>query len=264
MKSKSVNDERGSLHIILIIIATIAVIGSLGFVFWSNFLSKNRVVEHTVTPPSSKAFCLKDENITASKGVFCSEEIGIKLAIPSFLTGKLTKVDNYEIFQGGLDYNTRESAGHSERVYRASITGDDNFTLTIAQEPIRTGFVDVGYKLSSTYYDRETGDLTLVDSLGSYYDSTTDKYTPLGNTYSKGEVVPSFYVDNIRVFEGGLGDAGMVANTYFFVIGKKIVKISLHYSDYMGPVATDPTTIDADGVFEEFKNSIRNIKTIAR
>lgn len=261
MKGKSINDERGSLHIIFVIIAIIAVIGSLGFVFWNNFLGKSQVTEQKITPPSSKKFCLKDENLTASKGVFCSEEIGIKFTIPNFFAGKLRQVDNFEVFQGGLDYHARESAGFSEKTYSANISGNDHFTLTIAREPLRTGYLNVGHANTNTYYDQDTGDLTLVKYPSITYDSTTET-TTLSGSYEKADVVPSFYVSSVRIFKGTIGDAGVLQNNYIGVIKNKLVTISLMHDGYMGDPANDPTTIDANKVFEDFDKSIKNIKII--
>ena len=206
-----------------------------------------------------KDFCSNGENVKAENGTFCSNEIGIKFTVPSIFVNKLVKADNYEVFEGLLDPTTKKSIGPSENVYRATISGNDNFTFTVAQEPLRTGYVDVGHELQGAYYDQATGDLTLVDTPTSHYDSTTNTSTTTGG-YSKGEVVPSFSVDGVRFYKGSIGDAGQTKNAYFGIINNKIVKISLVHVGYMGDPANDPSTINAGKVFDELDKSIKALK----
>lgn len=252
--------QTGSAHVATIVLLVIALIGVLGFVFWNNFLQKEGIVApQKENQPKVENFCSSGENVAAENGIFCSKEIGIKFTVPSIFVNKLAKIDNYEVFEGSLDPNTKKNAGTSENVYRATISGNDNFTFTIAQEPLRTGYVDVPHKLQNTYYDQITGDLTLVNTPINHYDSATNTFITSGN-YSKGEVVSSFSVKDVRLFEGSIGDAGLVENTYFGIINDKIVKISLKNVGYMGNPADDPTTIDANKVFDELNKSIKALK----
>lgn len=253
--------QTGSAHVIIIVILVIALIGALGFVFWNNFFKKEPAVSQKKDTPKVKDFCSAGEDTAAQNGTFCSKEIGVKFTIPSIFVNKLVKADNYEVSEGPLDPNIKKSAGTSENVYRATISGTDNFTLTVAQEPLRTGYVDVGHLLRNTYYDQATGDLTLVNSPASHYDSITNTTTVTGS-FSKGEIVPSFNVDGVRFFEGSGGDAGQIKNVYFGIINNKIVKISLEHEAYMGDPANDPTTIDADKVFDELDKSIKALRFV--
>jgi len=250
----------GSVHVVLVAALVVVLLGALGFAFWNNFLNKETLVSQTESKPKANDFCLSGENAAAENGVFCSKEIGVKFAVPSIFAKKLTKVDNYEVFEGPLDPNAKKSAGTSENVYRATISGNDNFTFTVAQEPVRTGYVDVPHKLQNTYYDQATGDLTLIKAPTRHYDSATDAYITSGS-YSKGEVVPSFTVGDVRFFKGSNGDAGQVENIYFGIVNGKIVKISLKNMGYIGDPASDPTTIDASKVLDELDKAIKALRT---
>jgi len=252
-KSKS---EIGSTHVIILGVLVVVLIGALSFVFWNNFMKKDTPTSKKETTSKAEKICTDGQDTTAKNGTFCSSDVGLKFTVPSIFTGKLAKADNYEIFQGPLDPNTKTSAGSSENVYKATISGNDNFTFTIAQEPLRTGYVDVTHALQNTYFDQVTGELTLVNTPTSHYDSVTNTSTKSGN-FSKGNPVPSSTVDGVRFFKGSYGDAGQIGETYFGVVNNKIVKISLKYMGYMGDPAKDPSTIDSDKVFDEFASDIK-------
>lgn len=253
--------QTGSAHVVIAVVIVIALIGALGFIFWNNFINKNADVSQADNKPKVEEPCSNGGNVAAEKGIFCSKEIRIKFEVPSIFAGKFIKADNYEVFEGPLDSNTKKKVGISENVYKATIRGKDNFLLTVAQEPIRTGYVGTYHKLQDTYYDQKTGDLTSVNTPDSLYDAATDTLTTSGE-YSKGEVVPSMDVNGIRFFKGSNGDAGQIDTMYFGIVDNKIVKISLTYSAYIGDPASDPTTIDADKVFNEFDTFIQALKVI--
>lgn len=248
--------ETGSAHVIILGVLVVTLIGALGFVFWNNFMKKDAPATKKETTSKATEFCADGQDTTAKNGTFCSADVGIKFTVPTIFTGKLAKADNYEVFQGPLDPNTKTSAGSSENVYKATISGNDNFTFTIAQEPLRTGYVDMIHALQNTYFDQATGELTLVNMPTSHYDSVTDTSTKSGD-YSKGDAVPSSSVDGVQFFKGSYGDAGQIGETYFGVVNNKIVKISLKYTGYMGDPSKDPSTIDSGKVFDEFANNMK-------
>lgn len=254
------NSQAGGAHIIIIVGVVIVLLGALGYVFWNNSINKKEaVVPQVENKPAAKEFCAPGENVAAEKGTFCSEDMRIKFTVPGIFVDKLAKIDNYPVFEGPLDPHAKKSAGTSELAYQAKITGNDNFTLTIAKEPLRTGYVDVPHLLQGTYFDQATGELTRVNMPTLNYDSRTGTYAQSGED-TKGEAVPSFVVDDVRFYRGTNGDAGITENVYFAVINNKIVKISLKHQGYMGDPAKDPTTIDADKVFEELDKAIKTIK----
>jgi len=258
-KNKS---EIGNAHVIVIGALVVALIGLLGFVFWNNFMKKDTSAAKKETVSKLEKFCTDGQDTTAKNGTFCSTDVGIKFTVPNIFTGKLAKADNYEVFQGSLDPNTKTSAGTSEAVYKATISGNDNFTFTVAQEPLRTGYIDVTHALQNTYFDQATGELTLVNMPTIHYDSVTNASTKSGD-YSKGDAVPSSSVDGVQFFKGSYGDAGQIGETYFGVVNNKIVKISLKYMGYMGDPSKDPSTIDSNKVFDEFANNMKAF-TIAK
>jgi len=252
-KNKS---EAGSAHIVILSLVVVALIGALGFVFWNNFTKKNTPAVKKETASKATEFCADGQDTTAKNGTFCSTDMGIKFTVPSIFAGKLAKTDNYEVFQGPLDPKTKTSAGSSENVYKATISGNNNFTLTVAQEPLRTGYVDMQHALQPTYYDQSTGVLTLVKAPTNTYNSATDTYVTTGS-YSKGNAVPSSSISSVRFFETSNGDAGQTESGYFGIVNNKIIKISLKHSAYMGDPAKDPSTIDSDKVFNEFASDIK-------
>lgn len=254
-------NQTGNVHAAIIVILVIVLVGALGFVFWKNFLKKDISVSQTESKTTNNSPCSMKENVAAEDGTFCSKEMGVKFTVPSIFANKLTKVDNYEVFQGPLEPSNKVSVGFSENVFKGIINGKDNFTFTIAQEPLRSGYIGVNNALRNTYYDQNTGELTMVTTPTSSYDSATNTFITSG-TYSKGEIIPSFDVGDVHFFKGSDGDAGQLENTYVGVVNNKIIKISLKNVAYIGPAADDPTTIDASKVFDELDKSIRILKVI--
>jgi hypothetical protein len=253
---KNSRKQSGSISFTVIVFIVAALLGALGFIFWKNMSQTQGTTNNT-----SETFCKDSKDLTAASGAFCSDEIGIKLTVPEVFYGKFEKTDNYEIFKGTVDYTTRTTAGYSDVVYSAVITRNDDFTLTVARESLRSGYVDVGHMLQGTYYDTETGLLSLATSPTQNYNSTTDSYAASGE-YAVADTVPSFIVGGVRFYHGSLADAGSRIETYFAVINDSIVKIKLAHAGYMGPTENGPSTIDADQVFSDLDNAIKRIEQI--
>jgi hypothetical protein len=253
IERKRTHQSGSALIIILVIVGVLAVLGGLGYVLWSNFL---KPAETSVTG----TFCADGEDEAATNGVFCSEDLGMKLTVPEIFKGKVAPAENYEVSEGTIDPETTTSAGTSERVFKAEISGTDNFTFKIAREPLRTGYVDVSARLSGAYFDQATGVLSNVDSPMMNYDSATGKTTTTGS-YAISDDVDSFMAGDVRVYEGLFGDAGVSIITYFAVINDKIVKISLHHGGYIGAPEDDPSTIDAEPVFDQLEAAVKAMNT---
>lgn len=236
------SSQKGSVLVVAVVVAAVLVLGGLGYVLWSNFISKEPDVTETISLSTSvlKTFCEEGEDITASKGTFCSEDIGIKFEVPLIFAGKIEKTSNYEVFQGGVYPSEKQSAGMSERVYSVVISGNDNFSFTIAQEPLRSGNIDFPYLMGPSDLNAATG-----------------KLVGMG-----GEEVVPFRDAGIVVYKGGYGDAGQLADHYLLIVKDKIVKIVLQHTSYMGPSEDDPATIDEATVFEELNGSIKNLVVI--
>lgn len=240
----SKNQTGSALIIILTVIGSLAILGVLGFLLWTNFLKPTSApaTETVVTT----ALCLEGEDEHATNGVFCSETIGIKFTVPTVFKAIIEEADNYPVTQGTTDPGAQISAGDSEAVFEGVISGDDNVRLTIAKEPLRTGYVGVAHALSNTYYDQSTGLLSNVN----FEDN------------SIGETVPSIEVAGITLYKATLGDAGVVILTYFGVLNDKFVKIELHYTGFLGPEEEDPSTIDSQTLFDEFNAGVEGLVTL--
>ncbi len=257
---KQCQRQTGSTHVVIIGILVVVIIGVLGLLAWKNFLAPQNVKTPAVVSRTEDSNC--EGSIVEKNGTFCSEEIGIRLKVPAIFDGKLKKTDNYEIFKGTVDYKTRTPAGNSDVVYSAVITGSDKFSFSIAKEPLRSGYVYVEHMLQSTYYDAETSLLSLTTSPKSSYNSATDSYTTSGE-YAVADEVPSFVVNGVKFYYGSSGDAGVRIETYFAVINGSIIKIKLTHNGYMGPEENDPSTIDADQVFNELDKAVKTIELVS-
>ncbi len=259
-------NQAGSAHIVIIVILVLAIVGGLGFVAYTKFFAPKVAgpVSQTTTQTDA-ATCGYEGDAVEEDGVFCSDVVGIKLAVPTILQAKLEKIDNYEVFKSGLDFEkTKESVGTSDVVYETKMTGEYGFKLTIAKEPVRSGTIEsVYHENRNTYYDEETGLLSLLNYPIANYDSTTDTVTTSGE-FSVGETVPSFKVGDVTFFKGSFGDAGLSARVYFAVINGSFVKIELRHLDYIGgdpsPYVNQPTTEEGNKIFSDFETSVKNIE----
>lgn len=255
--------QTGSAHMVIIVGVVILLLGALGYVYWNNFLNtKQTAAPKVASPIAAKEFCSAGENVAAENGVFCSDEMGIKFAVPSILTNKVTKSRDYPVHKGPLDYNARQDAGMSELTYAASVTGNDNFVFTVAKEPLRTGYLDVYQGLQNIYFDEKTAEFSLVNMPTRTYDSATDSYAQ-SSGFTMGEALPSFDVDGHKFYKGAGGDAGMTHNVYLAVVNSKIIVIQLVHSERLGgPDTNGPTRIDPNKVFDELDRSIRALQVI--
>ena len=260
---KNSQNQDGSVLIIGVIVIAVVILGAVGYVAWNKFFAADTKQETTQQDDAVTKPCENNEGTIEQDGFICSEDIGVKFKSPTIFNDKFQKNDNYEIFKGTIDYATRTSAGSSDVAYSAVISGTDNFTLTIAKELLRTGYVDVYHGLQTTFYDAQTGVLSTVESPMTTYNSADDSSTTTG-TYKLGKEVPSFVVDGIKFYKGSNGDAGQTGEMYFMVINGSIVKIELKHGGYIGPDSDDPSTIDPKPVFDQLDEAIKNIKIIRK
>jgi hypothetical protein len=260
---KKSRKDSGSIFIIGVIFMTVVILGAVGYVAWNKLFTPGTKQETTQQNNTAAKPCKNNEGAIEKDGVVCSEDIGVKFKSPTIFNDKFKKNDNYEIFKGTIDYGTRTSAGYSDVAYSAVIAGTDNFTLTIAKELLRTGYVGVYHGLQNTFYDAGTGILSNVESPMTTYNLANDSSTTTG-TYKLGKEVPSFVADNIKFYKGSNGDAGQTGEMYFAVINGSIVKIELKHGAYMGPDSDDPSTIDPKPVFDQLDEAIKNIKIISK
>jgi hypothetical protein len=245
-------------HIVLIVVIILAVAGilaALGYVLAQNLHSPESQTNTSQTP-EQETICESGEDEAATNGTFCSEDLGIKFEVPAQFEGKIEPVDNYEIYEGPLDYSKRKSAGKSDRVLEGTFKqGAGTYTLTIAREPVRTGWVGVVHALQNTYYDEETGLLSLVNPPTTHYDSETDTTTTTGE-YSIGETAPYFYVEGgVTVYWGIAGDAGVATSTYLVVRGDEFIIIRLETNVQLGPDVEEEYAIQSE-LIDQFNAAV--------
>lgn len=241
--------QYGGGAIIIIIVIIVGMLSTLAYVLFSKQFTPTP--QQTDTNVTTSPACPDDKDTAAKNGVFCSTDIGVKVNVPTIFKGKMTKIDNYDIEEGSFDPIDSHVVGQSELVFEAKISGTDNYTMTIAKEPLHSGYTGITHALRNTYFDHKTGELFNVNR------------TPSGS-YEKDSAVPSTTVNNVRVFEATLGDAGQMTHTHFTVIHNKIIIISLSHLGYMGDPAVDPSTIDSETVFDEFKQNINTLTVLPR
>lgn len=251
--------------IVTILVLLLGFIGGLGYVGWNEFQrinAANKVGEVVVKETTAGQFeqvdplCAQGEDDKATSGTFCSEEMGIKFAVPKLFVGNIAKAANYPVYQSQLNPSTKTRAGSSLAVYSATASSAGAYTFTIAQEPLRTGYVDVHHALQDSYFDATTKELFRVTTPTAQYNYTTNSTTTSG-VYAKGEAVPSFTTSSTRFYEGTNGDAGTMENIYFTVINDKIVKISLKYVGNPAGGTTAPTK-----VYDELTKSLKALRVL--
>lgn len=236
-------NQQGSGLVVLIVILSLAIVGTLGYIFWDKYVNQpadTPTTSNNETPAAEepKAKCADGDDEKATSGVFCSEEIGIKFMVPTIFKGDLKVAGNYAVTK---DFD-QKPAGKSEKVFQVKMSGNDKFTFTIAREALRSGYTGVGYKLQNAYYDAHSAKLGLV-----------------GSDQKISEQVPSFKVGSTKVYKGTEGDAGVTGADYLAIVNRKIVIISIRNFGYIGPEEQDPTTIDAEKVFKELDTAVHAI-----
>lgn len=233
-------NQNGSALVVIIIILVAAIVAALGFVVWQNFIDKD--ISSTKNTSNNqkefvpKNFCKEGEDVSASLGTFCSNDMGIKFKVSDVYKGKIVKAENYEIFEGPLQFDQRKSAGKSDLVYSAKLSNEhESIELTIAKERLRPGLL-----FGVWYFDSSTMILSNINTPSRIYDSKTDTTITSGK-YSIGTPVEAEYVvDGRKVYKYGFGDAGTIMNDYMLVHDKSIIKISQKTSESLGPNVPAP------------------------
>ncbi len=263
--------KRRSKHKIIItfIVVMIAVIVGAGIFAWYQFLAisqENKVGQLVIKESGADEsagildLCGPEDDDKATSGTFCSKEIGIKTTVPAIFAGTMTKAENYPVFQGSLNPNTKSNAGSALNVYRSSVVNSaGTFTFTIAQEPLRTGYVDMYHAMQNLYFDATTKELYQVNSPVAQSNTQTGGVTTSG-AYTKGVPIPAFTAMGKRFFQGSNSEPGKTDNTYLTVIDDKILKISLKYVGQSGAANSSSKAL-VNKVYKELETSLRTIKT---
>jgi lipopolysaccharide export LptBFGC system permease protein LptF len=101
MKTISVNRQQGSAHIIIVAVLAVALVGALGYIFWSNILQPK---SETKTNTSAKADVTASPSVSASPkaddGTIVLSDWKVKFKLPDSL--KNTSVKYSQQTKGGV------------------------------------------------------------------------------------------------------------------------------------------------------------------
>lgn len=196
--------------------------------------------------------CKPDENKEATKQIFCSDDMGIKLTVPGWFMGTLAKGKNYNLYAYDFDKNESVVVGQSELVYEATYNDPKNsemanvYKLLIAKTPLVSRS---GPCFAQCYFDSQTKTL--------YEDKTGFEDTKL----SLGRELESVTVDGTKFFKGVIGDAGDYNVTYLGVIGNNVIEITLQSTTYLGETS-EPYAVDRDQIFIDFDNLLKTFQVL--
>jgi hypothetical protein len=261
---KNSSSQNGSAFVIIIVILTVAVIGALSFVFWQNFIQSGEVKSNSSATQEKveqkpEQLCANNNNqVTEADGVFCSEDIGLEFKVPEIFKGKIQKAENYDIFEGSIEDPRGTHAGKSIVNYEAVIKFEqETLSLSISKEPLRSGRSSIGHALRSTYFNSNDRSLYFVEGVMSEYDSSTNSYRVTQKGYA-GEPIPSFKVENMRVYHGKIGDAGVIEDGYLMVVDDYLVIIKIKHA--ANPM--NETTIDYEKPFADLNSFIKQLRVL--
>jgi hypothetical protein len=249
--------QKGSAHIVIIILV-VTIAGVLGFVFWQKFIQSPPDTQVSQGKPPEKVDPLCAGDAIEQDGIFCSKSIGVKFKIPEVFVGKFQKKENYDVYQGPMESAKGNLDGKSLEYYEAAITsGNETLSLSVAKEPLRTGYSSIGHALQRTYFDASSGDLYLVKGPSLKYDSATDTTKTIGG-WSAGELVPSFKIGETKVYYGTVGDVGVSEGGYLMVVDSYLVIIEIKHS--ANPMETP--VLDGEKSFMDLNSNIKQLKVL--
>ncbi|MFZ1360499.1 MAG: hypothetical protein WAS27_00485 [Candidatus Saccharimonadales bacterium] len=235
-----------SLFIVLLLI-----IG--GYIGWREFMRLNdagqtKITESSHQPTDSIQLCSPGDDTKATSGVFCSDEIGIKIPVPKLFAGKIEAATNYPIYQSQLAPNSKTPAGTASHVYQADVTTAGRFVFTIAQEPLRTGYMDVYHAQQNSYFDSTTKELTRVISRGGQF--------------IKGEPLPSFMSNGLQIFQASNTNGLMTEESFLMLVNDAIVRLTLQHTSVSGDAATAFSVPAVKRVFAELDTALKTVEVI--
>jgi hypothetical protein len=252
--------QTGSVHVAIIVVLVLTLIGILGFVFWQNFMQSkgNKDVQTNQNNSSGKSsdVCVGYGDAVEKAKVFCSKNVGVEFRIPEVFANKFQKKENYDVFKGGMEDSKGSLAGKSLDYYEAVVSsGKETLLLSVAKEPLRSGYSNVSHALQRTYFNEANGNLSLVKGPVRHYDSKTGTFAVTGG-WSIGEPVPSFDVDGAKIYHGKTGDAGVVEDGYLTVAKTGVVVIKIkHVANPM-----DTPVLEADKPFSDLNTYLEQLK----
>jgi hypothetical protein len=203
----------------------------------SSTQSKDSTESKKSTSASPNPVCTEGDK-NATNGTFCSEDIGISVQIPEFFKGKIIKTSNYDIYSQDSISEQPKKFGTSELTYQAyTQSAHENYSLIIAIEPLRN------FRVRSyvpALFNMETKQLTYDPQL-------------------QGPSIETVTLADIKFFEYGVGDAGVLSRTYLGIKNNKLLVISLvtnqrpDVSNYI---------IDSSKLINEFETHMQSLKVV--
>lgn len=171
MINKSLS-QKGSAHIVIIIILVVALLGTLGFVFWQNFMQKD-----TETKPTTQSSTQKDTPKQITYKTYQTNKYPISFKYPDSWTIKNEKADDQSSFSRSVDVVT------SANDVVSFSAGGQGLGGTCGGNPPTRSTVDVTSTALKTPKPTTLSYTLTANSDGSY-DATyglTDTYTEVGD-----------------------------------------------------------------------------------
>lgn len=164
--------QKGSAHVIIVVILVVALLGALGFVFWQNFIQKD-----TETKPVTQSNTHKDVPKQVTYKTYQTDKHPISFKYPDSWTVKNEKADDQYSFSRSVDVVTS-----ADDVVSFSV-GGQGLGGTCGGNPPTRSTIDV---TSTTLKTPKSTTLsyTLTPNPDGSYDATyglTDTYTEVGD-----------------------------------------------------------------------------------
>lgn len=164
--------QKGNAHVVIIIILVIALIGSLGFVFWQNVMQKD-----TETKPDTQSNTQKDTSNQTSYKTYQTDKHPVSFTYPDSWTIKNERADDQYGFSRSVDVVTDANDTISFS------TGGQGLGGACGGNPPTRSTVDVTATTLTTPKPT-TLSYTLTAAADGSYDATyglTDTYTEIGD-----------------------------------------------------------------------------------
>ena len=227
------------VEIILVGLIVVGLLGTLGWVYLSKMQEKDNNANSSKqeTNQTNQDPC-RDDSDDAGNGTFCSTDIGISVQVPDAFKGKIAPIENYTVY-------TQSSINEEPKIFRVSDVAfegtlkgtNDQYSLTISKEPLR--------------------DFRVKSYNPAFFNKSTKQIT-----YQDGTEVESVTLDGTKFYTYGGGDAGSMNTVYAAVIDNALVVVSLDAKQELGDPATRNYILDADTLFNQFKDRIKSLKVV--
>ena len=169
--------QSGFAHLVIIIILAVALVGTLGFVFYQNVIQKKDTVsktdESSKNSDNSSKTSIDDKNVTTdpNKGYLVLDDWGVKFKLPSNLGNKHITYYKGIATKGGYLFSTQgvEALGgdclYKSNSYWMPLVSLSKSTSTPQPDPTVQGFT--GYPITNydgNYYYYQNAQATCSDS----------------------------------------------------------------------------------------------------